>query len=150
MPQPHSGSNVGSHKTSQSQCSSTSSARLKLEAELAALTMRHKLLKAKNALEEDEQRLCKKRRAPTEHCFVPWEFQVFSAILNKWEKDIKALGWNEIFGNFWKRHNVNSYSMSMQMNSFQKKLKWTQTRTQIQLHMNKTKCKSTHRINMDN
>ncbi len=54
-------SNIGSHKTSQSQCSSTSSARLKAEAELAALTMRHKLLKEKHALEEEEQHLCKKR-----------------------------------------------------------------------------------------
>lgn len=54
-------SNVESHKTAQSQCSSTSSARLKAEAELAALTMRHKLLKDKHALEEEEQRLHKKR-----------------------------------------------------------------------------------------
>lgn len=45
-------SNIGSHKTSQSQCSSTSSACLKAEAELASLTMRHKLLKEKHALEE--------------------------------------------------------------------------------------------------
>lgn len=54
-------SNVGSHKTSQSQCSSTSSARLMAKAELAALTMRHKLLKEKHALEEEEQRLRKRR-----------------------------------------------------------------------------------------
>ena len=54
-------SNVGSHKTSQSQRSSTSSIRLKAEAELAALSMRHKLLKEKHALEEEEQRLRKKR-----------------------------------------------------------------------------------------
>ena len=54
-------SNKGSHKTSQSQCSSTSSARLKAEAELAALSMRHKLLKEKHALEEEEQRLRKRR-----------------------------------------------------------------------------------------
>lgn len=54
-------SNIESHKTSQSQCSSTSSARLKAEAELAALTMRHQLLKEKHALEEEEQRLRKKR-----------------------------------------------------------------------------------------
>lgn len=54
-------SNVGSHKTSQSQCSSTSSARLMAEAELAALTMRHKLLKEKHALQEEEQHLRKRR-----------------------------------------------------------------------------------------
>ena len=54
-------SNVGSHKTSQSQCSSTSSARVMAEAELAALTIRHKLLKEKHALEEEEQRLHKRR-----------------------------------------------------------------------------------------
>ncbi len=54
-------SNVGSHKSSRSQCSSTSSARLKAEAELAALAMRHKLLKEKHALEEEEQRLRKRR-----------------------------------------------------------------------------------------
>ena len=54
-------SNVGSQKTSQSQCSSASSARLKAEAELAALSTRHKLLKEKYALEGEEQRLRKKR-----------------------------------------------------------------------------------------
>ena len=54
-------SNIESHKTSQSQCSSTSSACLKAKAELAALTMRHKLLKEKHSLEEEEQCFCKRR-----------------------------------------------------------------------------------------
>lgn len=51
-------SNVGNDKASW--CSSTF-AHLKAEAELAALTMRHKLLKEKHTLEEEEQRLRKRR-----------------------------------------------------------------------------------------
>lgn len=54
-------SNVGSQKTTTSQYSSTSSSRLKAEAELAALTLRHKLLKEKHALEEEDQRLRKRK-----------------------------------------------------------------------------------------
>lgn len=54
-------SNVGSYRISQSQCSSTSSARLKAEAELAALATRQKLLQERHALEEEGEQLCRKK-----------------------------------------------------------------------------------------
>ena len=52
-------SNVGSHKTSRTMRSTTSSACLMAEAELAALATRQMLLDEKHALEEEE--LCKKK-----------------------------------------------------------------------------------------
>lgn len=54
-------SNVGSYKSSGIQRSTTSSARLQTEAELAALVTRQKLLEEKHALEEEEEQLRKRK-----------------------------------------------------------------------------------------
>lgn len=55
-------SNHGSNKSgSKSNVSTTSSARVKAEAKMAALIARQKLLKEKHALEEQEEQLRKKK-----------------------------------------------------------------------------------------
>lgn len=54
-------SKCGSHKSSQSQRSTTSSARLQAEAELAALATKQRLLEERHALEEEEERLRKRK-----------------------------------------------------------------------------------------
>lgn len=54
-------SNVSSNKSSQSKCSSTSSAHLKTQAELTDLAMKKKISEERHALEEEEEQLRKRK-----------------------------------------------------------------------------------------